>query len=96
MLVLLRSKMKETSEIISYVKNVTAYYRQKLDAILKRRKKYIRASSGTVKLAFRPQLDKSFSRGFTDYFVHGRNPGIFSFDTPKSGKREKVSRERRV
>ena len=63
---------------------MTAYYRQKLDAILKRRKEYIRASSGTVKLAFRPQLDKSFSRGLTDYFAHGRNPGIFSFDTPKS------------
>lgn len=69
---------------VSYVKNVTAYYRQKLDAILKRRKEYCRASSGRVHLAFRPQLDKSFSRGFTDYFVHGRNPGIFSFDTPKS------------
>lgn len=69
---------------VSYVKNVTAYYRQKLDAILKRRKEYVRASSGRVKLAFTPQLDKSFSRGFTDYFVHGRNPGIFSFDTPKS------------
>ena len=55
---------------VSYVKNVTAYYRQKLDAILKRRKEYVRASSGRVKLAFTPQLDKSFSRGFTDYFVH--------------------------
>lgn len=69
---------------VSYVKNVTAYYRQKLDAILKRRKEYVRASSGTVKLAFKPQPEKSFSRGFTDYFLHGRNPGIFSFDTPKS------------
>lgn len=69
---------------VSYVKNVTAYYRQKLDALFKRRKEYVRASSGSVKLAFRPQLDKSFSRGFTDYFAHGRNPGIFSFDTPKS------------
>lgn len=69
---------------VSYVKNVTAYYRQKLDAILKRRKEYRRASSGKIKLNFVPQLDKSFSRGFTDYFVHGRNPGIFSFDTPKS------------
>ena len=68
---------------VSYVKNVTAYYRQRLDAILKRRKEYCRASSGSVRLDFRPQLDKSFSRGFTDYFVHGRNPGIFSFDTPK-------------
>lgn len=69
---------------VSYVKNVTAYYRQKLDALFKRRKEYVRASSGSVKLAFRPQLDKSFSRGFTDYFAHGRNPGIFSFNTPKS------------
>lgn len=69
---------------VSYVKDVTAYYRQKLDALFKRRKEYVRASSGSVKLAFRPQLDKSFSRGFTDYFAHGRNPGIFSFNTPKS------------
>ena len=69
---------------VSYVKNVTAYYRQKLDALFKRRIEYVRASSGSVKLAFRPQLDKSFSRGFTDYFAHGRNPGIFSFNTPKS------------
>ena len=69
---------------VSYVKNVTAYYRQKLDALFKLRKEYVRASSGSVKLAFRPQLDKSFSRGFTDYFAHGRNPGIFSFNTPKS------------
>ena len=69
---------------VSYVKNVTAYYRQKLDAILKRRKEYRRASSGCVKLNFTPQLDKSFSRGFTDFFIHGRNPEIFSFNTPKS------------
>ena len=69
---------------VSYVKNVTAYYRQRLDAIFKRRKEYRRASSGQVTLSFTPQLDKSFSRGFTDYFVRGRNAEIFSFNTPKS------------
>ena len=69
---------------VTYVKNVTAYYRQRLDAIFKRRKEYIRASSGEVKLAFRPQLDKSFTRGFTHYFLYERNKDIFSFDTPKS------------
>ena len=69
---------------VSYVKNVTAYYRQKLDSIFKYSKEYVRASSGTVKTTFTPQLDKSFSRGFTDYFLRGRNPGIFSFSTPKS------------
>ena len=69
---------------ISYVKNVTAYYRKKLDAVFKRRTEYIRASSGTVKTDFKPQLDKSFSRGFTNYFLFERNKDIFSFDTPKS------------
>ena len=69
---------------VTYVKNVTAYYRQRLDAIFKRRKEYIRASSGNVKLSFKPQLDKSFTRGFTNYFLFERNKDIFSFDTPKS------------
>ena len=69
---------------VSYVKNVTAAYRQKLDAIFARRQEYVRASSGTCRFDFRPQLDKSFSRGFTHYFLHGRDKEIFSFDTPKS------------
>lgn len=69
---------------VSYVKNVTAAYRQKLDAIFARRKDYTRASSGKCRFDFKPQLDKSFSRGFTRYFLHGRSKDIFSFDTPKS------------
>lgn len=69
---------------VSYVKNVTAAYRQKLDAIIARRPEYVRASSGTCCFEFKPQLDKSFSRGFTHYFLHGRSEDIFSFDTPKS------------
>lgn len=69
---------------VSYVKNVTAAYRQKLDTILARRPEYARASSGTCRFDFTPQLDKSFSRGFTHYFLRGRNKDIVSFDTPKS------------
>ena len=69
---------------VSYVKNVTAAYRQKLDAIFARRKEYTRASSGKCRFDFKPQVDKSFSRGFTHYFLHGRSKDIFSFDTPKS------------
>lgn len=69
---------------VSYVKNVTAAYRRKLDAVFARRKEYVRASSGTCRFDFQPQLDKSFSRGFTHYFLHGRSKDVFSFDTPKS------------
>lgn len=69
---------------VSYVKNVTAAYRQALDKLFARRKEYMRASSGRCHVDFTPQLDKSFSRGFTHYFLHGRQPEIASFDTPKS------------
>lgn len=69
---------------VSYVKNVTAAYRRKLDAIFARRKEYARASSGSCRYAFNPQLDKSFSRGFTHYYLHGRTKDVFSFDTAKS------------
>lgn len=67
-----------------YVKNITAWYRQQLDAIFERRPEYGRASDGIVRPAFTPNPVKSFSRGFTDYFLHGRKDDIFSFDTPKS------------
>lgn len=67
---------------------VTAAYRQKLDAIFTRRKEYARASSGTCNYTFHPQLDKSFSRGFTHYFLHGRSEEIFSFDTSEPSGEE--------
>lgn len=69
---------------VTYVKNVTAAYRQKLDEIFCRRKEYVHSSSGDTVLDFTPQLEKSFNRGFTHYFLHGRTPDIASFNTPKS------------
>lgn len=68
----------------SYVKNVTAYYRRKLDAILSRRSEYVRASAGRSTYTFEPSAEKSFNRGFTSFFLHGRERDITSFDTPKS------------
>jgi len=69
---------------VSYVKNVTAAYNERLNALLARRRGYVRASSGSCQYTFRPQLDKSFSRGFTHYFLNGRSSDVTSFDTPKS------------
>ncbi len=55
---------------ISYVKNTTAYYRKCLDTILSAHPElYRRASSGTVKWQFLPNVRKSFNRGFTHYFL---------------------------
>lgn len=69
---------------ISYVKNVVAFYRQKLDTILKKYPQYIRSSSGTSVYTFEPNPEKSFNRGFTKYFLHERTNNMWSIDSPKS------------
>lgn len=69
---------------VEYVKNITAWYRRKLDAIFAKRKEYVRASVGKVALAFEPKPEKSFNRGFTDYFMQGRTMRLACPATPKS------------
>lgn len=59
-----------------YVKNVVGFYRQKLDKISEK------TSSGKVVLGFTPDLNKSFNRGYTHYFLEDRGQ-CFNFDTPK-------------
>ena len=70
---------------VDYVKNVTAAYSQRLNDIIRRSNgRYRRASRGNVTYLFSPDLHKTFNRGFTDYFLHGRTPDVFSPDTPKA------------
>mgnify|MGYP002624164797 CR=1 FL=1 len=70
---------------IDYVKNVTAAYRQQLDALIARHPdRYCRSSIGNSTFTFQPDLRKTFNRGYTHYFLHGRQPDIASFDTPKA------------
>ena len=69
---------------VSYVKNITAYYRRHIDAILRRRKEYQRSSLGVEEFFFTPDPARSFARGFTNYFLHGRTDDLASPDTPKS------------
>ena len=67
-----------------YVKNVTAYYRQKLDEIIARHEDLEQASLGHCSYTFEVNPEKSFNRGFTDFFINGRQKGIDSPFTPKS------------
>ena len=70
---------------VNYVKNVVAAYSKKLDEIVARSPRlYRRASYGLVRYTFKPDLKKTFNRGFTNYFLDGRQPDIASFDTPKA------------
>ena len=72
---------------MDYVKNTTAYYRQMLDNIMEGNPACRPASSGSCRFFFTPDLEKTFNRGFTDYFLRQRQP-MANFATQKSlGKR---------
>lgn len=61
----------------NYVKNITAYYRHELDKYSQK------SSSGRSIYPFKPNPEKSFNRGFTDYFLEKRKD-CFSLNSPKS------------
>lgn len=90
----IEGRLKEAS----YVKNITAYYRKKIDEVLSRRgDEFERSSYGISHLQFEPRAEKSFNRGFTDYYLHGRTGNVYSFETPKAmgeavGVAKRVSR----
>lgn len=68
---------------MSYVKNITAHYRQMLDRIIEDRGDLARSSAGRTEHFFIPSTDKTFHRGSTDYFVNARKGDIGAFDSPK-------------
>ena len=67
---------------LSYVKNITAHYRKLLDEIITEHPEFTRASSGRSTFTFTPQPDKTFNRGYTDYFANDRQDDIGAFDSP--------------
>lgn len=70
---------------VAYVKNVTAAYSEKLNAFIRQHPdEYCRASKGWCEYTFTPNLNRTFNRGYTTYFVNGRRQDIASFDTPKA------------
>jgi putative protease len=67
-----------------YVKNNTSFLRKKLDAFLENNETYQKASSGRTFYNFEAEMDRSFNRGYTDYFVNKRTEKIGSWESPKS------------
>ena len=58
-----------------YVKNVVSAYSQRLDEICRKHpQKYARPSFGRPRYEFEANLKKTFNRGFTNYFLKGRQP----------------------
>ena len=73
---------------VNYVKNIVSFYNNELNKYAKR------TSSGTVYLDFEPNPDKTFNRGYTDFFLKDRGQ-CFNFLSPKS-RGEKIGKIERV
>ena len=68
-----------------YVTNIVAYYRQLLDQLIDSNSALQHASTQSVyQYDFTPNPAKTFHRGQTDYFWHGRTPNMANWATPKS------------
>ena len=68
-----------------YVTNIVAYYRQLLDQLIDSNSALQHASTQSVyQYDFTPNPAKTFHRGQTDYFWHGRTPKMANWETPKS------------
>jgi putative protease len=66
----------------AYVRNVVTHYRRRLDAALGKGG-WTRSSSGESHASFEPDPAKTFNRGYTTYFLHGRAEPPGATRTPK-------------
>ena len=81
----------------AYVTNVVAYYRSKLDEAMSGLG-LKKSSSGTSRIDITPDVNKTFNRGYTSYFLHEKGKSAGSIDTPKMvgeaiGKVTHISRQ---
>ena len=68
-----------------YVTNITAYYRDAIDRYAERQKTAsLKEKRHLYSRTFEPNPEKTFHRGATDYFLHGRTPHMANWNTPKS------------
>ena len=76
----IEGRLKDTS----YVKNITAYYRNLLDTIIGSEHALEKTSSGSCSFTFIPDPEKTFNRGYTTHFIEGRKKGLSSLLSQKS------------
>ena len=69
---------------LDYVKNITAFYRQKLDQYLEGNPEFEPASRGKTNFYFQPDPAKTFHRGATEYYLLGRKAPVSNFESNKS------------
>lgn len=69
---------------MAYIKNSVSFLRQRLDEAIKSREGFVRASHGVSEVSFTPDPSRTFTRGFTEYYLMGKRPDVASFSTAKA------------
>ena len=78
-------KIEGRLKSVSYVRNVVRAYSDALDALVRRYPgKYRRASFGSLRGGFKPDLKKTFNRDYTELFLDGKRGEWAAMDAPKS------------
>ena len=78
-------KIEGRLKSVSYVRNVVRAYSDALDALVRRHPdKYCRASFGTLRGGFKPDLKKTFNRDYTELFLDGKRGEWAAMEAPKS------------
>jgi len=67
-----------------YVKNTTAFYHALINNFIEQNQNFYRPAKGNCKIDFKPDIERTFSRGYSTYFIFGRQRRLANFATPKS------------
>lgn len=83
---------------ILYLKNTVLHYRREIDKYLAENREYAATSVGRSVCEMNIDLNKSFTRGFSDYYFNGKVNRVGSFNTAKAvgeymGEVVKVNRD---
>ena len=68
----------------AYVKNITAFYHALLNSFIEQNQNFRRPAKGNCAITFKPDIERTFSRGHSTYFFFDRQRRLANFATPKS------------
>jgi putative protease len=68
----------------AYIANVVSHYRNIIDRFLSENPNYCKSSAGEISTNFIPDIDKTFNRGYSYYFIENRTGDITAHNSPKS------------
>lgn len=67
----------------NYIKNVVSFYREQMDIAINKTNS-VKSSSGILFRDFEPDVNKTFNRSYTTYFLNNKIKNVASLNSPKN------------